>query len=191
MTFFFAEQERIEKQTLSSAGIIDFQDIPDTFDDLYVLLRVKGTFPGSNNGTMSMRFNNVATQDYRGNLNFLRTDGLLNSGVDSTALTFDLYEFPCGALVQANATVDFTVNELIVPRYRESGRNRHFYTLGGSTFGPEDTVNTTWSFVAAGEMNSTTAVSRIQIGGFVGSGSAQGNLQSGSTATLFGLRNPL
>ncbi len=182
--------ERIERIELSSDGVIDFQDIPDTYDHLRVMYLAKESTAGNVSEDLSIRFNNDASGAYRASLNYLRTDGLTNSGNDGFTRS-GLDEIPIGSIPSLGAGPHWGMGMIAIPYYRVDGFLKSAHSLMNASLPNISTVAENTTSIGCGQWDqSSTDITRVQLGEYVGGTGALNDLESGSEASLWGLRDP-
>jgi hypothetical protein len=167
---------KIETVTVGSGGqaSFDFQNIPQTYDDLFIVLSVRNANAGTSGGSATMRFNNDSASNY--SFRWIRGDGAnATSGNTSTTFIRVINNSPTAG----NTADTFCNSQILIQNYKSSTAKS---TSEDNV--SENNTTTAYSFLVAGNWTgtpSTSAISRITITG------EAGNFVQHSTATLYGI----
>lgn len=158
--------EPIQTQTLgSAASSITFSSIPDTYTDLVVV--VQGTYSTSD-AIISLRYNNDTGTNYSQTSMYGNGSSALSyRSIDASSIQVGWYPNPGGAAVVSNMVIN-------VFNYSNSTTYKTSISRG-------DTTNVQGVAVRVGLWRNTAVINRIDLV------MSAGNLQTGTTATIYGI----
>ena len=167
----------ISSQTLaSSATSVTFSTIPSTYTDLCLKFSTRSSTSANTNGltlTVNSSTSSYSETHLYGNP---YADPTPFSGRNNLAPSAELLGYSPGSLATANT---FGNGEIYIPNY--AGSTNKVY---GSNSVTENNSQQSVVWVEAGLWSNTSAITSITIGDYGG-----GNLVSGSTFYLYGIKN--
>ena len=161
----------------STSGTLDFDDIPQTADNLVIVGSVRNDDAGTGNNAMAIRFNNDSTANYDSAYGGYSASGGLSSGVDGSNLSY----MRGPSMPDANAPANkFSAFQMFIPEYKKTDRHKSQFAIGYTDVGTG-----TGDFLSqhsGGTWQSTSAITSIQLYGYNG-----GDFVAGSKITLYGI----
>jgi hypothetical protein len=164
----------IERKVLAAAGPIDFQNIPQDYDHLRLIVSPRTEEAGAA-GQCFMRFNGDSSAIY----DWQRLYGYgstANAAEGQASQHFFTFWYPMASTVP---TTRFGHADILIPNYRMLTSQKGFTAVGNSPSG--GTFNN-YAYMFSGLWRSAAAVNRIQL-----LPQGLGNWSAGSIATLYGI----
>jgi len=164
----------IEAKTLTNiVYTVDFQNIPQTYTDLKLLISGRSDAAAAFDGGPSIFFNNAPTGTNYGST-WIQTTGTSIASSRTSDIASYIGASPASTAV-ANS---FSTIEIYIPSYTSSYKKA--YTIEQ---GAESNTSLSYLRIGAGSWNQTSAISRISVYGGVG------NWVANSTFYLYGIKN--
>ena len=166
------KKKLIERVTVGSGGAasITFSAIPDTFDDLVLVVSARVTNAGIYEQDLAITFNSNTSN---------RSCRRLFANATSNGLSQSRSDLLIGQVVSAlDATPSFSVTNVYIPGYKAAVAKSYSSDSG------QNAINGTggmWGNLIAGLWNDTTAISSIQVL------SSSGTFVQYSSASLYGI----
>ena len=163
----------------ATAASIDFQNIPQTFNHLRLVVNAKGDNPAAA-GLITMRLNNDSTAIYDvANVACIGNAAMTVAGAAAATAA------RIGAVPGTVTTVpSSSIIDLTIPNYHSTTFYKTWAGVGGRK--DADAIGNLINEIPWGSYRSTTAISRITLLS-VGTGGTSQNFVAGSTAFLYGI----
>lgn len=175
-----ANLKLISAQTnLSGSSLITFDNIPQTYDDLYILWSGRENI---HNGHLigKMTFNNDYTNNYSDLYGYSGgSSASTNSGSNSNV------SYNTQGMWNANGSTSntFSNSDIYIPQYKASGNKTYFSYGYGSNNGTGDYSSA--FIMAGGTYSGSSAITRIDFYSYQGTYSAY----DGTSFYLYGIKN--
>ena len=162
----------IYTQTVGSGGAatVTFNNIPQTFTDLKLVISIRTTFNDSNNLTYAYNFNGSSSgYSHR----TIEGNGSSASSLNASNLTYGFTGWINDAATTSNT---FTSSELYIPNYTSSNYKSHIVDTV-----TENNATLAYQTLHAGLWSNTAAINSIQVSVF------GETIQQYSTISLYGV----
>jgi len=156
-----------------SAASVTFSAIPNTYTDLVIKASIRSTRTSNTTDTITLRFNGDSTTLYSDT--FIRGSGASAISSSNTSNSYITGQY---ATANSSTADTFTSFEYYVPSYLAS-QNKPV----GLSVAHEQNATTAYLFGGAGLYRSTSALTSVEIG------LSNGNVASGSSFFLYGIKN--
>lgn len=170
-----ATYKLIASTTLSTNGNISFTSIPSTYTDLVIRMTAQGSASGLNNDTFKLTFNASSAANYKYSSLFGNTTTV--SATNSTGQTALVFK-----QIGAAGSGRYGIAEVYLSNYAASTAYKSM-VVDAVAMDASNTVNLNILAINAGYWNSTSAINQIEIA------PSTGNFVSGSTFSLYGIKN--
>lgn len=157
------------KELAAAAGSFDFQNIPQQFKHLRLLLYARGTDAVLNHSCL-MRYNGDSGSNYYSQWIIGQQTGPPGTGFEEAVTYTYVGGIPCASATSGS----FGTQEIFIPFYTSANRKSHVVSAYRLNLPAIQTIS-----ITGGNWSGTAAINRIQILPFAGSFTA------GSVATLY------